>query len=494
MNNIYKPTLEEAKAVGKEYNVIPICTEMFADEITPIMLLKKLKKVSGNCFILESAEDTKRWGRYTFLGFAPKLEISCLNGVTTVKTGDVCETKNENPNVIIKNILDDYKSVKFDDFPPFTGGLMGYFAYDYVKYSVPGLELDAPDDEKFNDVDLMLFDKIIAFDNFKQKIIIIVNMRTKNFENEYKNAVKQLEYIKKMIINGEPETTEPAQLKSEFKPLFAKDEFCGLVKKAKDYIEAGEISQVVLSNRIEADFSGSILDAYRVLRTINASPYMFYFSGNTVEIAGASPETLVKLRDGKLYTFPIAGTRPRGSNNDEDILLEEDLLSDQKELSEHIMLVDLGKEDLGKISKPSTVKIEKYMRVLRFSHVMHICSEISGEVIDGLTGLDAINAVLPAGTLSGAPKIRAMEIINELENNKRGIYGGAIGYLDFTGNMDTCIAIRIAYKKGGKVYVRSGAGVVMASVPENEEMECANKSKAVLSALKTAANNGGING
>jgi anthranilate synthase component 1 len=484
---MYRPSLEVAKAVNKSYKLIPVSAEILSDSITPVMLLKKLKKVSGNCFILESAEDSKRWGRYTFLGFDPKMEISGLNGVVKVRKGDAFEVKTENPNTVIKEILDEHKSAKFDYLPPFTGGLMGYFAYDYAKYSVPELNLDAPDDEGFNDVDLMLFDKIIAFDNFKQKIIIIVNMRTENIEEEYKKAAETLDYIKNLIESGEPEATAQAKLNSDFKPLFSKDEFCAIVSKAKDYIAEGEISQVVLSNRLEADFEGSILNAYRVLRTLNPSPYMFYFSGSTIEIAGASPETLVKLQDGRLMTFPIGGTRRRGTDNHEDIALEEELLADEKEISEHVMLVDLGQEDLGKISVPGSVKIEKYMRILRFSHVMHICSEISGDIREGLTGLDAVNALLPAGTLTGAPKVRAMQIINELEQSKRGIYGGAIGYLDFTGNMDTCIAIRIAYKKNNKVFIRSGAGVVEQSVPENEYQECVNKARAVKDALKEAS-------
>jgi len=483
---MYKPTLSLAKTVNKKYNTIPLSTEMFADEITPVMLLKKLKKVSGNCFILESAEDS----RYTFLGYAPKMEISCLDGMTKIRKGESFEIRSETPDIIIGKILNEYKSVKFDYLPPFTGGLMGYFAYDYAKYSEPELRFNTPDDEKFNDVDLMLFDKIFAFDNVLKKIFLIVNISTENLDKEYAEGIKQLEIMKDLILNGEPDKTAPAQLKSDFKELFSKDEFCALVKRAKGFIESGEVSQVVLSNRLEADFEGSILDAYRVLRVVNPSPYMFYFSGSTMEIAGASPETLVKLRDGKLYTFPIAGTRPRGSDENEDLYLEEELLNDKKELSEHKMLVDLGREDLAKISKPGSVKIEKYMRILRFSHVMHICSEISGEVLENVNGLDAINAVLPAGTLSGAPKTRAMQIINELENNKRGIYGGAIGYLDFTGNMDTCIAIRIAYKKGGKVYIRSGAGIVAQSNPESEYNECVSKAQAVKDALEQT--NGGI--
>ena len=259
-----------------------------------------------------------------------------------------------------------------------------------------------------------------------------------------------------------------------------------MVEKAKHYIHEGDIFQVVLSNRLDADYEGSLLDAYRVLRTVNPSPYMFYFSSDDIEIAGASPETLVKLENGVLHTFPLAGTRPRGKNEEEDRELEKGLQADEKERSEHNMLVDLGRNDLGRISKFGTVEVEKYMSVEKYSHVMHIGSTVRGIIRDDMNACDAVNSVLPAGTLSGAPKIRACEIINELENNKRGIYGGAIGYIDFTGNLDTCISIRIAFKKNGKVFVRSGAGIVADSVPENEYQECINKAKAVVTALKTA--------
>ena len=259
-----------------------------------------------------------------------------------------------------------------------------------------------------------------------------------------------------------------------------------MVEKAKHYIKEGDIFQIVLSNRLSAPFEGSLLNAYRMLRTINPSPYMFYFSGTDVEVAGASPETLVKLEDGVLHTFPLAGTRPRGKTDAEDKALEEELLKDEKELAEHNMLVDLGRNDLGRVSKFGTVEVEKLRSVEHYSHVMHIGSTVRGEIRDDLDALDAIAAVLPAGTLSGAPKIRACQLIGELENNKRGIYGGAIGYIDFTGNMDTCIAIRIAYKKNGKVFVRSGAGIVADSVPETEYQECINKAQAVVNALKMA--------
>ncbi|MDR2729669.1 MAG: anthranilate synthase component I [Treponema sp.] len=484
-----RPSLDEVKAItgNGQYKLIPVSTEMYADEVTPLLVLKKLKKISAHCFILESVEDTKKWGRYTFIGFDPGMEITCLNGVTTVKTGNTVSAKNENPNIRIQEILDKNKSVRFDYLPPFTGGLVGYFSYDYAKYSENALALNAPDNEKFNDVDLMLFDKLIVFDNFRQKIILIVNIRADNVENEYKDVLAKLDYMKNVIKNGECAITEPAFMKSGINALFSKEQYCDMVVRAKHYIKEGDIFQVVLSNRFEAGFEGSLLDAYRVLRTMNPSPYMFYFSSKSQEIAGASPETFVKLKDGKLFTFPLAGTRARGATDEEDTVLEKSLLEDEKELAEHNMLVDLGRNDLGKIGKFGTVKVDEYMKILRFSHVMHIGSTVSATIRDGKTGLDGINAVLPAGTLSGAPKIRAMRIINELEQNKRGIYGGAVGYLDFTGNMDTCIAIRIAYKKNGKVFIRAGAGIVADSIPESEYQECVNKSKAVISALEQSA-------
>ena len=329
----------------------------------------------------------------------------------------------------------------------------------------------------------MLFDKVIAFDNFSQKIIVIANAKTDNLEEDYNKCVDEINKIIELIRTGEMVEVNPGKITSEFRPLFTEKEYCEMVEKAKHYIYEGDIFQVVLSNRLEADYEGSLLNAYRVLRTINPSPYMFYFSSDDIEVAGASPETLVKLEDGVLHTFPLAGTKPRGKNKEEDDEFEKILLNDEKERAEHNMLVDLGRNDIGKISKFGTVEVENYMDILRYSHVMHIGSTVKGEIRDDKTSLDAVDAVLPAGTLSGAPKIRAMEIINELENNKRGIYGGAIGYIDFTGNLDTCIAIRTAFKKNGKVFVRSGAGIVADSVPESEYNECINKAKAVMNAV-----------
>ncbi len=313
---------------------------------------------------------------------------------------------------------------------------------------------------------------------------MIINIKTDNLKKNYDIAVKELNKMADLIKNGEPAKDEPLKIKSDFRYLFSKEEYCDIVNKTKKYIKDGDIFQAVLSNRIEADIEGSLLDTYRVLRTTNPSPYMFYFCSKDIEIAGSSPETLVKLKDGIVHTFPLAGTRPRGKTQEEDLKLEKELLSDKKELAEHNMLVDLGRNDLGRICEFASVKVEKYMSIERFSHVMHIGSTVAGKIRQDKTAIDAIDSVLPAGTLSGAPKIRACEIINELEKNKRGIYGGAIGYIDFSGNMDTCISIRIAFKKNNKVFIRSGAGIVADSIPENEYQECINKAKAVVNALK----------
>lgn len=483
-----QPGLEECKELVKEgqYGVIPVSTEIYADSCTPIEVLRILKKVSGHVYLLESAEADKRWGRYSFLGYDPLMEITCYNGSTNVKTPMMSRTFDEDPRAYIRSVMAENKSPEFSYLPSFTGGLVGYFSYDYIKYSEPTLKLDAKDEEGFQDVNMMLFHKVIAFDNYRQKIILIYNIRTDDLETNYNKAVVELTTMKQLIRTGEKAPAVPFRLKSDFKPLFNEQQYCEMVNRAKHYIKEGDIFQVVLSNRLEAEMEGSLLDAYRVLRTVNPSPYMFYFSGGDGEIAGASPETLVKLENGKLYTFPLAGTRPRGRTEEEDQRLERELLADEKERAEHNMLVDLGRNDIGKISRIGTVKVEKYMSIERYSHVMHIGSTVSGQIRGDRDALDAVDAILPAGTLSGAPKLRACEIINELEDNKRGIYGGAIGYISFTGNLDTCIAIRLAFSKNNKVFVRSGAGIVADSVPETEYKECINKAAAVATSIQLA--------
>lgn len=551
---MFYPNIEEAKEIAKDksYKRIPISYEIFSDSKTSIEVLRRLRILSNHCYMLESVEDSKNWGRYSFLGFNPILELTCQDGDLSIKgksSFSDCEiedsqencfnVKTDNPGEYIRQIVEENKSPKLEGMPPFSGGLVGYFSYDYIKYSEPSLVLDAQNHDAFKDVDLMLFDKVIAFDNYKQKIVVIVNMEINNEDNEndessleesYYDACRSIEDIIRIIkadnivdlldddfnhhltnkktIEASQKMNEigsfeemdkirkeitkhlPFELKSDFRYLFSEEEYCKMVENAKDYIREGDIFQVVLSNRIEADIEGSLFDVYRVLRTTNPSPYMFYFSSDDIEIAGASPETLVKLVDDQIYTFPLAGTRPRGKTDEEDKALEEELLADEKELAEHNMLVDLGRNDIGKISEIGSVKVNRYMDIVRFSHVMHIGSTVEGILRDDHDYLSAIDSILPAGTLSGAPKIRACEIINELEDNKRGIYGGAIGYIDLTGNLDTCIAIRIAFARDNKVFIRVGAGIVADSVPENEFIECNNKAKAVMNALKIS--NGGI--
>ena len=481
---IFQPALSEVLRIADsgDYNVLPVSTELLSDFITPMEALKILKANATHCYLLESAQTGEMWGRYTFLGYDPKASIRCIDGKLFCDEKPVEDT---DPTSFLRNLMKKYKSPGFSNLPTFTGGLVGYFSYDYLGYSEPAARCDVENNDMFQDMDLMLFDRVIAFDHVRQKIILIKNIHLDHPSENYETAKADLSEMASLL-KSDRVSDFPGHLTGPVEPLFEKDAFCDMVEKAKGHIREGDIFQIVLSNRLSAPFEGSLLNTYRQLRTINPSPYMFYFSGTDVEVAGASPETLVKLTDGVLRTFPLAGTRKRGSSQQEDLRLEEELLADEKELAEHNMLVDLGRNDLGRISKIGSVSVESLRQIQRFSHVMHIGSTVRGEIREDKDAFDAIEAVLPAGTLSGAPKIRACQLIGELEQNKRGIYGGAIGYIDFTGNMDTCIAIRIAYRKNGRVFVRSGAGIVADSVPEKEFEECMNKARAVLNALELA--------
>ncbi len=488
------PDLQTVKqiAAGGAYKRVPVCCEILSDTYTPVEVMRILRKASRHCYLLESASQEEAWGRYSFLGYDPTMEITCLDGEVTIREnlGDGTETVTtkhvDHPGDTLREVLARYKSPVMEKMPTFTGGLVGYFSYDYIKYSEPKLKLTSEGQQDFRDMDLMLFNEVIAFDHYRQKIMLITGVMTEDIEGSYQKAEETLEDMTKLIREGEKETFPTLQLKTEIEPVFPKEQYCNMVEKAKQYIREGDIFQVVLSDPMKAEAEGSLFDTYRVLRAANPSPYMFYFSSDDIELSGASPETLAKLDNGKLSTFPLAGTRPRGKTPDEDKALEEDLLQDEKELAEHNMLVDLGRNDIGKISRIGTVKVEKYMEIERFSHVMHIGSTVTGTIREDKDAVDAVDAILPAGTLSGAPKFRACQIIDQLENNKRGVYGGAIGYLDFAGNLDTCIAIRLVYKKNGTICIRSGAGIVADSVPEKEFEECANKAKAVIQAIREA--------
>lgn len=496
------PTFDEIRemAAAGTYKRIPVCKELYADSYTPVEMMRILHKASHHCYLLESASQNEVWGRYSFLGYDPSMEITCTDGTLRIRRTKEAMEAGENgtdsfveeirqvthPGDAIREIIEKYKSPVMENMPTFTGGLVGYFSYDYIKYSEPKLNLKDEEQQDFRDLDLMLFNDVIAFDHYRQKVLLITGVMTDNLEESYQKAADKLEEMTRLIKKGKKKVFPPIQLKSEIKPQFPKEKYCDMVEKAKHYIHEGDIFQVVLSNPMRAKAEGSLFDTYRVLRATNPSPYMFYFSSDDIEIAGASPETLVKMEHGNLSTFPLAGTRPRGKNAEEDRALEADLLQDEKELAEHNMLVDLGRNDIGKISKLGSVKVEKYLTVERYSCVMHLGSTVTGVIKEGKDAIDAVDAVLPAGTLSGAPKFRACQIIQELEQSKRGIYGGAIGYVDFTGNLDVCIAIRLVYKKKDEICIRSGAGIVADSVPEKEFEECQNKARAVVRAISQA--------
>ena len=474
-----KPTYAQVKQYENEYTYIPVCKEVLADDITPIRMLRKLAALDEQYFLLESVEGGSS-GRYSFLGFCPKLTVSCKDGVTKAIENGMVRILPGTPKEALQALLDTYHSPQIDGLPPFTGGLVGYFAYEMIQYAEPRLRIKQSD---INDCELMLFDKLIAFDHLHHKLCFIINVKLQEGEAGYQRAVAELETFAETIQLTEPVPCEKPLPAPAFTCNFTKEEYCAVVEKTKQYIKEGDIFQGVISRRFEADYEGSLLNAYRVLRTTNPSPYMYFINLKELQIAGTSPETMVKLSNRKLMTFPVAGTRRREKDKEEDIALEKELLADEKERAEHNMLVDLARNDIGKIAEYGSVKVTDYMAVHRFSKVMHIASTVTGTLAEDKNCGDTIEALLPAGTLSGAPKFRACEIIDELEPVPRGVYGGAIGYLDFSGNLDVCIAIRTAVRKGGKVYVQAGAGIVVDSIPENEYQECADKAGAVMDAI-----------
>lgn len=479
-----KPSCDEIMELAKSYNTIPVCKEILADVITPITLLRRIAASKKRFFLLESIEGGEKWGRYSFIGYDPIMRVSCKNAVVTIdRNGKMKNIETKKPLEVLRSILKDYKSPSLKELPPFTGGLVGYFAYSMIGYAEPKLKIKSGD---FNDYDVMLFDKVIAYDHLKQKICVIVNMSTDKILENYGKATAEIEKIINLINDSSPLPELKGRMKSDFECNVSEKEYCNIVEKTKEYIRDGDIFQAVISRKFTCKYDGSLINAYRLLRTINPSPYMVYMNIDDDEIISTSPETLVRLQNGRLYTFPVAGSRPRGKTDEEDIVLEKSLLSDEKELSEHNMLVDLGRNDLGRISKYDSVEVTKYMVIHRYSKIMHICSQVESNIRDDCDAMDAIESVLPAGTLSGAPKIRACEIIEEQEALPRDIYGGALGYMDFTGNLDTCIAIRMAYKKGENVYVQAGGGIVADSVPKNEYEESANKAAAVMNAVRNA--------
>lgn len=478
------PSCDEIVKLAADYSTIPVCREIYADMTTPIALLRRLQAKSKRFFLLESVEGGEKWARYSFLGYDPILRAACKNGTVTLEGVENRTVRTDKPLDVLREALAGYRAPRIEGMPPFTGGFVGYFAYAMLGYAEPRLRIKRGD---WDDFDLLLFDKVIAYDHFRQKIVLIVNMRTDSVMENYGRACAELESMAALVTDPSPLPLLRADEKPQFTCNVTEEQYAEIVNKTREYIFDGDIFQAVQSRRFTSPYAGSLLPAYRVLRTTNPSPYMVFLSIDGDEIMCSSPETLVRLQDGRLTTFPVAGSRPRGATPAEDKALEAELLADEKELSEHNMLVDLGRNDLGRVSEIGSVEVTEYMMIHRYSKIMHICSQVEGDLADGCDALDAIEAVLPAGTLSGAPKIRACEIIEELEHEPRGVYGGALGYLDFAGNMDTCIAIRMAAKKNGVVTVQAGGGIVADSVPENEYLESANKARAVINAIERAA-------
>ncbi len=480
------PNYEKFKEESKSSKMVPICMEVKGDMDTPITLFRKLCK-NKNSYLLESMEGGNKWGRYSFIGRNPFIIIKSYKNKVMIEKGKEVSQEEGNPLEIIKKLINEYKMAKTKDMPDFIGGAVGFIGYDIIR-NYEKLRNINEDDITLPDVHLLLTEEVIVYDHIKQKINIIVNMKIdSSIKRSYENGINRLREIKREIEENNLETENEAEENIE-KTIYSsnetKEEFMKKVLKAKEYIRNGDIFQVVLSQRLAIKTKIGPFNAYRALRSLNPSPYMFYIDFGEYHLVGSSPELLVKVQGEAIETCPIAGTRPRGENMEEDEKYEKGLLKDEKEKAEHLMLVDLARNDIGKISKFGTVRVNQFMEVQKYSHVMHIVSSVQGKMKEKYDMYDALIACQPAGTVSGAPKVRAMEIIDELEKNKRGIYAGAIGYLGFDGNMDMCIAIRTIVFKEETAYIQVGAGIVADSHPEKEYIETLRKAKALIKTIK----------
>lgn len=485
------PEIENVKELLKEYKTVPVFYEILVDSYTPVEMFNALHSAYKNCFILESVDNADRWGRYSFVGINPKAEIILRNKVAEIVENGITRTQAvTDPIAFFSEIIEQHKSPKFPDKPKLTGGLMGYFAYDMARYMEKTLDNPPEDDLNMPDANLFLFDEIVAYDHLSNKAVIILNINSdSDADEQYKACEKRKDEIISVLKNYTSLRKETKREQREFqvKSNISKEKYLENVEKAKEYIRNGDIFQVVPSQRFEIDTPPDSFDVYRALRSTNPSPYLYYFTGRDYAVAGASPEMLVSVNGKTVVTKPIAGTIKRGLTDAEDYKNEQQLLNDPKERAEHTMLVDLGRNDIGKVSEFGSVEVTDFMFVERYSKVMHLVSNVKGTLREDKKPMDALMAVLPAGTLSGAPKVRAMEIIDELETTKRGLYGGTVGYLGFDGNLDTCIAIRTVLFKNNKAYVQAGGGVVLDSVAENEYQESCNKALAVINAVKQAS-------
>ncbi len=475
--------------MARRGNLIPVFSELRADTETPVSAFMKLNHYK-NCFLLESVEGGEKWARYSFIGMKPSVVIYTKGKTVYIERNRKRETYTaENPIDLLRAELNRYTPVSTDGLPPFYGGAVGYMSYDMVRF-FERLPDDTDDDLGWYDSYFMITDTMVIFDNLRHNIKIVNNVHlnsTAGLRKSYDVAGKTIQTITGILNRPLSHRGSPPGRKSiSVKSNFNKNDFKTIVKKAKHYIRRGDIIQAVLSQRFETDLATDPFELYRSLRCINPSPYMYYIKMNEGVICGSSPEVLVRLENDEVVVRPIAGTRPRGKDQAHDDALEHELLNDPKEIAEHVMLVDLGRNDIGRIAQTGSVTVDDLMVVERYSHVMHIVSNVTGRLKKGSDAFDVLAATFPAGTVSGAPKIRAMEIIDELESHKRGPYAGAVGYIGFSGNMDFCITIRTMLIKNNTVYVQAGAGIVMDSNPEREYEETVNKAKGMIKAIQNA--------
>ncbi|WP_456465758.1 anthranilate synthase component I [Persephonella sp.] len=487
-------SFEEFKKFAQDYNVIPVYKEILSDLDTPLSVFQKIYSPERFSFLFESVEQGDNIGRYSFIGSSLPVYIKTKkNFCELYNKGQIECRKTDDPIDELRKYLDRFKPVEMDNLPPFWGGFVGYVAYDVVHFYEPVPDIKS-DVLKLPDIFFFLSDEVVVFDNVKKTIKIIVSAileEKQNLEQKYRETVNRINLIEEKLCREVRLSRIPViDLKSvnttEWHSNFKKEDFLKAVEKSKHYIQEGDIIQVVISQRFHKKLKTDPINVYRAVRSINPSPYLFYLDFRDIKLIGSSPEILVSVKDGRILTKPIAGTRPRGKTKEEDEKLAKELLSDEKERAEHLMLVDLARNDVGKVAKSGTVKVDRFMYIEHYSHVMHIVSDVSGVLREDMHPLDVLKSVFPVGTVSGAPKVRAMQIIEELEPEKRGPYAGAVGYVSFDGNIDTAIAIRTAVVRNDDIYIQAGAGIVADSIPEREYEETVNKAKAMIKAVEMA--------
>jgi anthranilate synthase component 1 len=483
--------LKQFNQIRRDYNRIPLVREVFADLDTPLSTYLKLAD-EPYTYLFESVQGGEKWGRYSIIGMACNTRLAVRGNRIRIEVDDevVHDESSDDPLAFIEDYLAGFNVAEADCLPKFHGGLVGYFGYDTIRYIEPKLaQCPNPDKHDTPDILLMLSDRLVVFDNLSSRMFLIVHVEPTG-EEAWHQGQHELDELEQKLINVKLDTRrDTAKLtvnEQDFNSEFSQEGFEAAVEKARQYIIDGDAMQVVLSQRLSIPYGSEPIDLYRALRSLNPSPYLYYLNLGDHHVVGSSPEILVRLEDEIVTVRPIAGTRPRGGSAAHDLELEQDLLNDPKELAEHLMLIDLGRNDAGRVSQVGSVRLTEKMIVERYSHVMHIVSNVEGSIRPEMSAFDVLRATFPAGTVSGAPKIRAMEIIDELEPVKRGIYSGAVGYISWSGNMDTAIAIRTAVIKDEQLYIQAGAGIVYDSVPRNEWLETMNKGRAIFRAVALA--------